>query len=290
MIQRALASLVVATAFAAAAHAADESAAVERPAPAAPETRVYDISPMLGSVEPITEPRFLKSLDTDFAEPLFGYADKPQDVQRAERIEQLVWLIQDTVGVRSDWRDFGGTLSSIHELDGRLVVDTTPDHHAEIAQLVDTMLSGYDESFTLRAHMYEVPAKFASVLTRVPEQKIGSDDPWQTGVEALETLRANHAGTVVLPLDEGRISQALVESSAATGISIVTRVQRRQPHACSIILDAVVASGEGEPIVTRWTTSTTLPIGGAVWLVNGGGDVDTEADEPIRVLLIGLSQ
>jgi hypothetical protein len=52
----------------------------------------------------------------------------------AESADKLTRLIQDMVAPDS-WRDNGGTIGSIHEFDGVLVISSTPEGHTEIADL-----------------------------------------------------------------------------------------------------------------------------------------------------------
>ncbi len=67
---------------------------------------------------------------------LFGDAEtEEEEPTREQLIEQIIGLIQDTVGVQDDWEVQGG-VGSIRELNGNLIVKTTPKNHRQIAQLM----------------------------------------------------------------------------------------------------------------------------------------------------------
>ena len=59
----------------------------------------------------------------------------------AESVDSLVSLITNMVAPDS-WRDAGGTIGSIREFGGRLVIITTPQIHDEIIDLLETIRKG----------------------------------------------------------------------------------------------------------------------------------------------------
>jgi len=61
-----------------------------------------------------------------------------EELTRAELIEQVIGLIQNTVGKQEDWEIQGGK-GSIRELNGNLIVKTTPKNHRDIAQLLSQL-------------------------------------------------------------------------------------------------------------------------------------------------------
>ncbi len=68
---------------------------------------------------------------------LFGdETDNVDQPTREEMIEQIVNLIQDTIGKQEDWQAYGGTVSSLRELNGNLIVKSTPDNHRDIIALL----------------------------------------------------------------------------------------------------------------------------------------------------------
>lgn len=119
------------------------------------DTRVYDIRDLLVQV-----PNFSNAPEFDLNESLsntnsggsnqggggsgqgtslFGDDEDETDLEeptRAELIEQITTLIQDTVGRQEDWAALGGNVSSVRELNGNLIIKTTPANHREIIALL----------------------------------------------------------------------------------------------------------------------------------------------------------
>jgi len=63
---------------------------------------------------------------------------KPDEVVRAERVEEMIVLITETVD-QTSWRRAGGDPGSIRALQGQLVVTQTPANHQKIQNLLDTL-------------------------------------------------------------------------------------------------------------------------------------------------------
>jgi len=57
---------------------------------------------------------------------------------REELIEEILTLIRDTIGTQDDWEAQGG-IGSIKELNGNLIVKTTPKNHRQIALLLSQL-------------------------------------------------------------------------------------------------------------------------------------------------------
>ena len=60
---------------------------------------------------------------------------------RAEAVEMLTHLISENVAPDA-WRDAGGTVGSIREIDGRFVITATPPMHDDIARLLELLRKG----------------------------------------------------------------------------------------------------------------------------------------------------
>ena len=74
---------------------------------------------------------------------IFGDTDTDSDdrqeeaeERRLEQIEDISQLIRDTVGNAEDWVENGGSVSSLRELNGQLIVKSTPENHSEIFGLL----------------------------------------------------------------------------------------------------------------------------------------------------------
>ncbi len=117
------------------------------------DTRVYDIRDLLVQV-----PSFSNAPEFDLNESLsntnsggsnsgggggggtslFGDTEQAQETgpTREELIEQIVTLIQDTVGKPEEWATLGGDVSSVRELNGNLIIKSTPQNHREVITLL----------------------------------------------------------------------------------------------------------------------------------------------------------
>jgi len=71
---------------------------------------------------------------------LFGGGEEEGETQltRAETIEQITNLIQDSVGKQGDWETQGGE-GSIRELNGNLIIKSTPKNHRQISLLLSQL-------------------------------------------------------------------------------------------------------------------------------------------------------
>jgi len=65
--------------------------------------------------------------------------DTEEALTRDQLIEQISTLIQDTVGKQEEWASFGGDVSSLRELNGNLIVRSTPENHRQIAGLLSQL-------------------------------------------------------------------------------------------------------------------------------------------------------
>jgi hypothetical protein len=93
--------------------------------------RVYNIAALLKSM-PTTMP---------------GNLDE-QTVRNA-KVEQVIETIREAVSPDS-WREAGGTVGAIRELNGKLVVSQTEANHAAIAKLLEELASGNEEVVATR--------------------------------------------------------------------------------------------------------------------------------------------
>jgi hypothetical protein len=60
---------------------------------------------------------------------------------RAEAVETLTHLVYENVAPDA-WRDAGGTIGSIREIDGRFVITATPAMHEEVVRLLELLRKG----------------------------------------------------------------------------------------------------------------------------------------------------
>lgn len=135
------------------------------------ETRVYDIRALLVQV-----PNFSGGVEMDVdsslsntssggsavtvaraSTTLFGEDEHSADVAtRDESIEQVTTLIQDTVGRQEEWAAYGGEVSSLRELNGNLIVKTTPRNHAAIIRLLRQLADAAARMVHIEGRYYQV--------------------------------------------------------------------------------------------------------------------------------------
>ncbi|MCC7406759.1 MAG: hypothetical protein IT442_01725 [Phycisphaeraceae bacterium] len=120
------------------------------------EIRVYDIRDLLVQVPNFTDaPAFdlntvlQSSGDGGGGSPFTENEDDVQEPTREERVTQITTLIQDTVGQQDEWALYGGDQSSLQELNGNLIIKTTPQNHRSLYDL----LSQIREAQALQIHV-----------------------------------------------------------------------------------------------------------------------------------------
>jgi general secretion pathway protein D len=95
-----------------------------------------------------------------------GNDDEDEGPTRTELIEQIVLLIQDTVAPDT-WRDNGGTIGSVRDLGGQLIVTQTPENQGAVAALLEKLRE-------TRAIQVNIEARFLSVARNFLED-VGVD-------------------------------------------------------------------------------------------------------------------
>ena len=63
-------------------------------------------------------------------------AQQEKGPTRQELVDQIIKLITDTVAPDS-WRDAGGSVGSIKELSGQLIVTQTPENQRQLTNLLE---------------------------------------------------------------------------------------------------------------------------------------------------------
>jgi hypothetical protein len=112
------------------------------------------------------------------ATTLFSESDRTgEQPTRAESIEQLVTLIQDTVGKQSEWAAYGGEVSSLREMTGNLIIKTTPRNHKDIEELLAKMAASQEKMISVDARYYVIKSKVLDELIKKNDGEfiIGAD-------------------------------------------------------------------------------------------------------------------
>lgn len=124
---------------------------------AATDLRVYDIRDLLTLVARYNIPPF--NADGIVVEDPSG----PQSINdrtesRAQAVDHLTLLIQETVGRIDDWEVNGGP-DSIRELNGNLVIKTTPECHRQIVQIIQLMRQGRTAQVSVESRLLMIPTE-----------------------------------------------------------------------------------------------------------------------------------
>ncbi|MEM9420489.1 MAG: hypothetical protein AAGA25_15775 [Planctomycetota bacterium] len=152
------------------------------------DLRVYDIRDLLVQVPSFTDaPEFdlTESLSNTNSgggggggggsgESIFGddedEEDEEEEITRAELIEQITLLIEETVGSIEEWED---EESTVRELNSNLIIKTTPDNHRQINDLLALLRE-------TRAIQISVEARFLLVDRNFLESvQVDFDVAWQ---------------------------------------------------------------------------------------------------------------
>ncbi|MCE2653378.1 MAG: type II and III secretion system protein [Planctomycetaceae bacterium] len=128
--------------------------------------------------------------------------------QRGERVRRIVQLIQNTVAPET-WRDNGGDVGSIQELNGTLIVHSTPRNHREIQGLLSKLRE-------IRSMQINVETRFLLVNQDFFEQ-IGFtlNVIWNADNNQVQAAQANDPS--ILPSDFFNFTGTPVISRQLTG-------------------------------------------------------------------------
>ncbi|MGH7215040.1 MAG: type II secretion system protein GspD, partial [Tepidisphaeraceae bacterium] len=88
-----------------------------------------------------------------------GGDDEEDEVDREELVEQITTLIIETIAPDS-WRDSGGSVGSLRELSGQLIVTQTPENHRELQGLLGQLRETRAIQVTVEARFLTVQRNF----------------------------------------------------------------------------------------------------------------------------------
>ncbi|MEQ9454822.1 MAG: hypothetical protein RLN76_09565 [Phycisphaeraceae bacterium] len=129
------------------------------------DLRVYDIRDLLVQI-----PNFTGAPDFDLAAALeeqegggssiFSEGDEEDEddeTLREEAIEEITTLVQESVGTPDEWLNLEST---IRELNGQLIIRTSPENHRELSQLLDDIRESRSSQITVEARLLLVDENF----------------------------------------------------------------------------------------------------------------------------------
>lgn len=130
-------------------------------------TRVYDIRDLI-----INIPDFGEAPDFNLqagggsggggGQQLFsggGGGEDDEGPTRTELVDQIIQLIQDTIASDS-WKDNGGAVGSLRELQGQLIVTQTPENQRQLVRLLEQLRETRAIQVTIEARFLSVQRNF----------------------------------------------------------------------------------------------------------------------------------
>ncbi len=88
---------------------------------------------------------------------IFESDDGENRLTRAEGVEGVITMIQDTVGRQDEWAAYGGEISSLREYNGQLIVRTTPEQHEQIGKLLQELAKAATTQVATEARWVVLP-------------------------------------------------------------------------------------------------------------------------------------
>ncbi|MDX1682956.1 MAG: hypothetical protein R3336_07550, partial [Phycisphaeraceae bacterium] len=89
-----------------------------------------------------------------------GGGDDESGPGRDEMVTDIMELIRNTVGKTDEWAEFGGEVSSMRELNGNLIVRTTPANHRELLSLLGQLRESRAVQISVEARFLLVDQNF----------------------------------------------------------------------------------------------------------------------------------
>lgn len=89
-------------------------------------------------------------------EPLAPETIAARNQVRAQAIEDIRLLIQETVGNFDDWEINGGP-DTVRELNGNLIIKTTPDYHRQAALILEQISETFAEQISVETRLLMIP-------------------------------------------------------------------------------------------------------------------------------------
>jgi general secretion pathway protein D len=131
-------------------------------------TRVYDIRDLIVNIQDFDDPPDFQINQASSAggggggQSLFGGTGQADDAAggtRAELVDQIISLIQDTVA-SDTWRDNGGNVGTIRELSGQLIVTQTPENQRQLVRLLEQLRETRAIQITVETRFLTVQRNF----------------------------------------------------------------------------------------------------------------------------------
>ena len=158
-------------------------------------TRVYDIRDLIAEVPDYTPE----------SEPLPAPTTKPEPTVTEQLVREITQLIQEVVEPDA-WRDRGGSIASIKELERQLIITATPEMHEQIKGLLGQLRES-------RGVQVTVEARFITVDQAAMDQALGG---------RLKGTMGKSGEATVWQLDDDEVRKVLDSTQKAAQATILT--------------------------------------------------------------------
>ena len=166
--------------------------------------------------------------DEGFFEEVFEFGDEEEEDEgrtREELIEEITTLIKDTVDPDS-WRDNGGSVGSIRELSGQLIVTQTPKNQREVVSLLEGLretraiqvtVEEVETSANRIREAMELQAQTVTMITAAVDETALAADSMSSTIAAIRSDTEN----VAKDIDQvehgfGRFSEQIADFKSTT--------------------------------------------------------------------------
>jgi beta-lactamase regulating signal transducer with metallopeptidase domain/type II secretory pathway component GspD/PulD (secretin) len=182
------------------------------------EVRVYDIRDLIVSI-----PNFDNA--PQLGKPEIGTTTAPAPTQpansngasgRAQAVKDIVQTIESTVAPET-WKDRGGTVAALRELNGQLIVTQTPENQAQVVHLLDQLRDAHGLQCTVEARFVSCDEPVARALL-AKWQKIAAP---ATLHPAGVSTQPGGSGAVGFFLDDAQIGEFLKAGGNEPAASII---------------------------------------------------------------------
>ena len=133
-------------------------------------TRIYDIRELLTVIPDFEDyPAALpgQTGDIDFDEPANSRWAERQPM-RAERVDNIIKKIEE-LAASDSWKESGGQIGSIGELDGFLFVTQTPSNHEQVKDLLEQIAANQSRMVRVPAiWVVARPTEISGIIKKVP--------------------------------------------------------------------------------------------------------------------------
>ncbi|HWP39446.1 MAG TPA: hypothetical protein VNL70_00875, partial [Tepidisphaeraceae bacterium] len=183
-------------------------------------TRVYDIRDLIINVTDFDQPPDFQLQGAQVGgggggQQLFSgtTAEETEAATRADLVDAITSLIRDTVA-SDTWRDNGGTIGSMRELGGQLIVTQTPENQRQLVRLLEQLRETRAIQITVETRFLSVQRNFLEDIGVDFDMLIPAGQLWSQ-VGTISISQDHHTYTSLPNLTTGVPGNIATELSSA---------------------------------------------------------------------------